>query len=73
MKVIKTWQEVKFIEGKAEIDLSFNYQSNDYSLSHGHNDQNVTFDQGDENISVSIDRAKCVMAALKYIKQELNL
>ncbi len=75
MKVIKTWATIHFTEGESTIEAALNYQQKSYVLTHGNNDQNVTFtnevDKG--KIQNSIDRNKCVAAALKYISNELNL
>jgi hypothetical protein len=69
MRIQKTWLTVNFCHGDAYIEATLNYDTLNYSLTHGHNDRNVTF--SDEDIQLSIDRAKCVTAALKFIKQEL--
>lgn len=67
----KTWLTINFFQGDATIEATLNYRTKDYTLTHGHNDQNVTFGRNGDTIKDSIDRAKCVMAALKFIKQEL--
>lgn len=67
----KTWATVFFTQGEVEIEATFNYETKGFSLTHSDNDLNVTFK--DENIDIAIDRAKCVMAALKYIKSKLEL
>lgn len=70
MEKKKTWLTVIFKHGKAKIEASFNYDTKTYYLSHGSNDKNVTFTNEDKDINISIDRAKCVMAALKFIREE---
>ena len=74
MRQQKTWLTIHFIEGDVGIEATLNYETKKFSLTHGSNDENVTFrsDQ-DERIKTHLDRAKCVMAALKYIQSELNL
>lgn len=71
MKIVKTWVTVHFLEGEAEIEASLNYENKSYSLSHGSNEFKS---YGSNNvIKKHIDRAKCVNAALNYIKKELSL
>jgi hypothetical protein len=70
MKIQKEWLTVHFKEGKANIAVDMNYITKSFNLSHGHNDQNVTFTNEDK-LEVLFDRAKCVNAALKFIKLEL--
>jgi hypothetical protein len=67
----KTWLIVNFSHGNSMIEATLNYKTKDYSLTHGSNDQNVTFGRNGDDIQSSIDRAKCVTAALKFIKEEL--
>lgn len=70
----KTWVTVHFMEGSVEIEADFNYETKAFSLSHGSNDDNVTFNSKDgDSIKSCFDRARCVIAALKYIKSELQL
>jgi len=71
MKMQFTWLNVNFYEGYAMVEAAINYETKSYSLTHGSNDGSCTFSNEDENIKKSIDRAKCVMAALKFIQQEL--
>jgi hypothetical protein len=74
MKSQKTWLTINFYEGEADIEATLNYETKSYVLTHLHNDNNVTFkSEEDASITVSLDRAKCVMAALKFIKTELEL
>lgn len=68
MTIQHTWSTVIFREKEAYIEATLNYEKQSFSLSHGNNDQNVTFD---DDIDIALDRAKCVTAALKYIKAEL--
>lgn len=72
MTIQKTWLTIKFMQGSAYVEASFNYETGKYYLLHGSNDRNVTFGNDGEDIGVAIDRAKCVMAALKFIDKELN-
>ena len=71
MTIVKTWATVHFNHGKATIEATLNYSTNSFSITHGCNDQNVTFGNNYDDIETAIDRAKCVISALKYIKQEL--
>jgi hypothetical protein len=74
MKMQKTWASAVFSEGDARIEVSFNYDTDSYNLTHGNNDNNVTFNGGDsESMALHLDRAKCVAAALRYIKSELSI
>jgi len=74
MRQQKTWLTVHFIEGEAEIEATLNYETKSYNLTHGNNDCNVTFkSESGDNIKISLDRAKCVTAALKFIQAELQL
>lgn len=72
----KEWQTVRVSMGDVSIDADFNYETKKYYLSHGTNDMSVTFkaDIGStESIEKHINRAKCVIATLEYIKKELAL
>jgi hypothetical protein len=71
MTTEKTWLIINFYHGNAMIEASLNYKTKDYYLTHGSNDRNVTFGNNGDDIQSSIDRAKCVTAALKFIKEEL--
>ena len=74
MKIQKNWLIVNFTHNKATIEASLNYANKSYSLTHDNNDRNVTFTSDlDESIGVAEDRAKCVVAALKFIRQELDI
>jgi hypothetical protein len=68
----KTWLTIHFYQGDAEIEATLNYHTKTFTLTHGHNDQNVTFGNEGDDIATAIDRAKCVMSALKFIKTELE-
>lgn len=71
----KTWLTVHFTEGESTIEATLNYEKKSYSLTHGSNDENVVFSSECDNYEIkrSFDRSKCVIAALKYIKDELGL
>lgn len=75
MKQQKTWLTIHFTEGEVQIEATLNYSTKSYSLTHGNNDNNVLFTSGCDNFEIqkSFDRLKCVNAALKFIKQELEL
>lgn len=73
MKSYKTWLTIYFCEDDAIIEATMNYETKQYYLSHGNNDRSVTFGNDKEDIKTSINRVKCAMSALKYIKQELGL
>lgn len=53
----------------AEVEGVLNYETKKYSITHGEND-GVAFGEND-NIETSIDRARCVLSALKYIQKEI--
>lgn len=75
MKTIKTWLTVKFEEKDAYVEACLNYETGVFYLTHDSNDCNVIFKSGGyakESVETSINRAKCVMAALKFIKQEIG-
>jgi len=72
MKQQKTWLTVHFYEGEAEIELTINYETKKFSMSHGSNDNNVTFNGDASDFKIHTDRVKCVSAALKFAKQELD-
>lgn len=75
-QVSKKWNTIVVTLNEAVIEADFNHETKKYYMSHGSNDMNVTFnaDPGTaETIAKHIDRAKCVIAALEYIKKELKL
>jgi hypothetical protein len=71
MNTQKTWLTIHFYQGDAEIEATLNYKTKGFTLSHSSNDHSVTFGNDGDSIKDAIDRAKCVNAALKFIKQEL--
>jgi hypothetical protein len=74
MKIQKTWLTIHFSEGEAHVEVTINYATKAYTLTDLDNDENVTFkSEVDKEISVSLDRAECVKAALNFIKAELEL
>ena len=75
MKIQKKWLTAHFYEGESMIECTINYADKSYVLTHGHNDNNVVFSSDCDNFEIkrSIDRAKCVTAALKFIQAELEL
>ena len=72
MKSQKTWHTIHFYTGDAEVEATLNYKTKKFSLTHSNNDENVTFGKDGESISTALQRARCVMAALQYIKKELT-
>jgi len=72
MKSQKTWHTIHFYTGDAEVEATLNYKTKKFSLTHSNNDENVTFGKDGESISIALQRARCVMAALQYIKKELT-
>ena len=72
MNIQKTWLTVIFHEGKATIELTINYQTKNYSITHGTNDNNVTFNGDGTDFKIHFDRAKCVIAALKFLENEFK-
>ena len=75
MKTQRTWATIIFTHEDASVEASINYQTKSYCISQKNEDQHVVFksDSVDGLITTSINRAKCVTAALKYIKKEFNL
>ena len=73
MTTQKTWLTINFYQGDVYIESTLNYEKQSFSLTHGNNDNNVKFNSDTDSIKDALDRAKCVSAALKFIKQELNL
>lgn len=72
MKQEKTWLQVFFYEGDANIELTINYKTGKFTIEHGNNDQNVTFNgNSNDGFKLHFDRLKCVSAALKFAQQEL--
>lgn len=73
MRSQKTWLTIHFTEGDVEVEATLNYATKSFNLSHGSNDMNVTFNSEEDSMNNCLARAKCVTAALNYIKQELKL
>lgn len=72
MKIQKTWFHVRFSHGNAYIELSGNYETKKFDMYHGNNDNNITFNGDSSDFQILFDRAKCVIAALKYAQKELG-
>ena len=72
MKHFPTWHTEIFTHGDSTIELTINYQTSMYSITHGHNDNNVTFNGCIGDFNEHMDRVKCVEAALRFAKKELN-
>jgi len=73
MKIQRTWATVHFQYKNADIELTLNYQTKEYTLTHGSNDNNVTFNGKISDIHRHLNRLKCVSAVLKYVQTELNI
>jgi hypothetical protein len=72
--VTKKWETIVVTMNNAVIDADFNYIDGTYYMSSPHQDSNVTFKSDDGGtIQDHIDRAKCVIAALEHIKEQLKL
>jgi hypothetical protein len=73
----KTWLTIHFESKLAHIEVTINYKTRSFVLTHGSNDQNVTFTSEGKNaindMMAAEERAKCVNAALLFIKKELSL
>lgn len=72
MIIEKQESTIRFSQGEAYIDLNIDYELSTYRMYHGNNDNNVTFNGAADTIKEDTDRAKCVLAALKYVKTELE-
>lgn len=73
MKAQKTWLTINFYKGKAEVELTINYETKTFSMTHGRNDNNITFNGKAPDFKVHEDRLKCVAAALAFAKKELKI
>jgi hypothetical protein len=76
LKIKKTWLTAYFTHGSASVEVTLNYQTGAYDIKQN-GEEGVRFRSKYANtplvaIEINIDRAKCVMAALRFIKGELN-
>lgn len=77
MKIKKTWLTVYFTEGNATVELNINYETKAYDIKQSC-EEGVRFRSNYANTPAepfifNFNKAECVMAALKFVKQELEL
>lgn len=70
MNIQKTWSTIIFSQGDVEVEVSMNYMTKKFTICNIGEDQRIYF--GNDHVEEGINRAKCIMAAMKYIKQELE-
>lgn len=75
MKIIKSWTNFKVTEGEAAVEYELNYVDKTFYIIEEHEESpNFKTDEAtSEEMKFMMDKAKCIMAALKHIKSELNL
>ena len=73
-EIVINWVCTKVVLNDSVIEMDMNYETRQYYMSSGTEDRNVSFKSDDGgSIDKHLDRAKCVIAALEYIKKEFNL